>query len=85
MTYQYEMTEEEEAEADRRRIERDEEREILEKIAERGFSVDEGNLIGGPFIPDGRIRIVDSECSEKASGKTLKDAYEDLCFIHGKG
>ena len=34
--------------------------EINEKIAElreRGFEIDEGNLIDGPWIPDGTIRI----------------------------
>ncbi len=81
MTYTYEMTEEEQAEADRRRIERDREREIEEKVAEMGLAIDNGATIGGPFIPDGTTRIYDPETySMKACGKTLESAFEDLTF-----
>jgi hypothetical protein len=29
----------------------------ITELHERGLDIDEGNLIGGPFIPDGMVRI----------------------------
>lgn len=29
----------------------------IRELKARGFNIDEGNLIDGPFIPDGMVRI----------------------------
>ena len=52
--------------------------DIRAAIKGRGYEVDEGILIDGPFIPDGTVRIHDPETSSiKGSGDTLREAYED--------
>jgi len=42
-----------------------------------GLVIDEGNLISGPFIPDGTVRIYDPETvSVWGEGDSLKEALE---------
>lgn len=46
------------------------EREFRDLLAERGLELDEGNLIQGPFIPDGMWRVYDPETRDvKAQGR----------------
>lgn len=54
------------------------EREIEEALAAEGITVDHGNLIGGPFIPDGTVRILDWYSNVVGEGRTLAEAVEAL-------
>ena len=55
--------------------------EDLEKLSEHGLLVDEGNLIQGPFIPDGRVRIYrESDHSVVAEGRTYEEAVANLPY-----
>jgi hypothetical protein len=51
----------------------------LQGLLERaGFAVDHGDLIAGPFIPDGTVRVYDPETSRiLGRGDTLAEAYEE--------
>jgi hypothetical protein len=52
--------------------------ELLAIVHAQGFVVDEGNLISGPFIPDGRVRIYDPETNDVlAQGRTIEEALAD--------
>lgn len=60
------------------------EREIRFEVSERGLAIDDGNVIGGPFIPDGIVRIYDRSTYYVAgSGHDLRSAYENLLFNEG--
>lgn len=52
-------------------------RELEEALAAEGLTVDHGNLIGGPFIPDGTVRICDewgpSSPREGSLGSEFRD------------
>lgn len=37
------------------------ESEFRERLAQMGLELDEGNVIGGPFIPDGTYRVYDPD------------------------
>jgi hypothetical protein len=51
-------------------------REILERA---GLAVDEGDLISGPFIPDGTTRIYDPDSNRVlGAGDTLAAAFADV-------
>lgn len=52
---------------------------ILEILSERGWSVDFGDLIDGPFIPDGMVRICDAEGCLQTEGASLQEAYFRVC------
>lgn len=52
------------------------EAEILQELTCRGLQVDEGNVIGGPFIPDGVVRIYD-DSGVRGEGRTLEEAYNN--------
>jgi len=52
--------------------------EIMSVLTERELKVDEGNLIDGPFIPDGTVRIYEGWSNVLGSGETLADAFSDL-------
>ena len=55
------------------------EREFQAALAEHGFAVDEGNAIGGPFIPDGRYRIYRQETHEMlCDSKTYAGLIEEF-------
>lgn len=57
----------------------DDEAEILELLEQAELAVDYGNLISGPFIPDGTVRIYRPETiSVLGRGATLVEAVEDL-------
>lgn len=44
-----------------------------------GFDVDLGNVIGGPFIPDGTVRIYETASNNViAQGPSLEEAYASL-------
>lgn len=59
-------------------IERDEVG-LLKLLEEAELAVDHGNLISGPFIPDGTVRIYRPETlSILGRGATLVEAVEDL-------
>lgn len=59
------------------------EEDMLRELEERGLELDEGNLIGGYFIPDGTKRICEKGTSNViAEGKTLRDAFEWLPTPH---
>lgn len=51
---------------------------IREELEGRGFVLDEGCLIDGPFIPDGTVRIyaTDDPFHVVAQGETVAEAYE---------
>lgn len=50
---------------------------LMALIERAGLAVDEGNLIAGPFIPDGTVRIYDPDTLDvRGEGATLADAYE---------
>ena len=52
--------------------------ELEDRVGPR-FSVDPGWVIGGPFIPDGRVRIYDEETlSVVAEGEGWDEAWEDF-------
>lgn len=52
--------------------------EIQERLSAEGFLIDEGNLIGGPFIPDGRCRIYNpTSMYILAEGRTLEEAIRE--------
>jgi hypothetical protein len=62
-------------------VEEDEIRQVLEA---QGLVVDDGNLISGPFIPDGRVRIHSpGSVSILGDGSTLAEAYADFCLHKG--
>jgi hypothetical protein len=54
--------------------------DVRRELDERGLVLDEGNLISGPFIPDGTVRIYhpDDPCLVLGEGATIKEAFEDL-------
>ena len=52
--------------------------EILELLESRGLLIDDGCVIGGPFIPDGRYRIYDEDYTILGEGSSLRKAYEEL-------
>jgi hypothetical protein len=57
------------------------ESEIREEIDSWGLAIDEGNLIGGPFISDGKVRIYDPDTSSvKGEGVNIEEAWEDYEF-----
>lgn len=48
-------------------------------LAEHGLALDAGNVIGGPFIPDGIYRIYrPGDLGIVGSGSTLEAAIDDL-------
>jgi len=52
--------------------------EIKERLEAEGYVIDEGNLIAGPFIPDGRCRIYDPTSMHiVAEGRTVEKALLD--------
>ncbi len=52
--------------------------EILSAAHALELEVDEGATIGGPFIPDGIVRVYDPATSTVlGSGKTLQEAWDD--------
>lgn len=57
---------------------------LEEHLIERGYTVDHGDLIGGPFIPDGTVRIYrDGNPSDLAGeGRTLKEAARNILPEH---
>ena len=56
------------------------EQEILDICFDRGWTVDFGDLISGPYIPDGTVRIYedDNPYNIVAEGATLQDAVSGL-------
>ena len=50
--------------------------ELEEQLVALGYTVDHGNLIDGPFIPDGTVRIYrgDDPWDIAGQGATLEDA-----------
>lgn len=54
------------------------ERGVEEALAGIGLTVDRGDLIDGPFIPDGTVRICDRGASVLAEGRTLEEAVGNL-------
>lgn len=57
---------------------------LEEQLAAQGLTVDEGNLIDGPFIPDGRVRVYrgDDPWDIVGEGDTLGEATSliDMSF-----
>lgn len=57
------------------------EKEFRSLLEERGFELDEGNLIAGPFIPDGRWRVYRTDDHLViAEGCDLADVMENFNF-----
>lgn len=61
------------------------ERELESALEEHGLAVDEGNVIGGPFIPDGRYRLYSCEthdviCESRTREGLIEDFESWLCF-----
>lgn len=54
------------------------ERRTEEALEAEGLIIDRGDLIWGPFIPDGIIRILDGAGSVVGQGRTLEEAVGDL-------
>ena len=54
------------------------EEDIIEELTRRNLEVDDGSVIGGPFIPDGWVRIYDpNSCyAILGEGYTLEEAYK---------
>lgn len=53
--------------------------EIIQHLADLGCAVDEGMTIGGPFIPDGRVRVFREDSLDLlAEGASLQEAFEDF-------
>lgn len=52
----------------------------LQEILERaGLAVDHGDLISGPFIPDGTVRVYDPDTDRVlGSGDTLAAAFAEV-------
>lgn len=56
----------------------DEIREREAEVTNTGLEIDEGNLIAGPFIPDGNVRIYDPETlTVVAEGSNVEEALRD--------
>ena len=50
-----------------------------EEVEALGLVIDEGNLIAGPFIPDGRTRIYEPETyNVRGEGQTLEEALASM-------
>lgn len=61
----------------RRELERDRDFEAL--VEGLGFVLDHGNLISGPFIPDGHVRIYRPETIRVvAEGRTVAEAAAEF-------
>lgn len=55
--------------------------EIVDSLDKVGLNVDFGNASGGPFFPDGLVRIYHSELLWVVSfGPTLQDAYDNYRY-----
>jgi hypothetical protein len=53
--------------------------DMMAVLAAHDLEVDEGCLIGGPFIPDGRVRIYrPDDLRVMGEGKTFEEAFEAL-------
>ena len=58
------------------------EEEMLKDLDKRDYGVDEGNVIGGPFIPDGRVRIYHRLTNHvESEGATLEEAYSEMAGL----
>jgi hypothetical protein len=59
--------------------------EIRRALEDLGLEVDEGNRVGGPFIPDGTTRIYDEDTLDVlAEGPDLQEAYKTYAMQHGE-
>jgi hypothetical protein len=55
--------------------------EIVDTLDKMGLGVDFGVGVGGPFIPDGIVRIYHSETLWVVSfGDTLQEAYDNYVY-----
>lgn len=54
--------------------------ELEEQLVALGYTVDHGDLIAGPFIPDGTVRVYrgDDPWDVAGEGATLEDAASFL-------
>lgn len=53
--------------------------DILDALQEKELEVDHGNLIAGPFISDGRVRIYCPETHDvRGEGDTLQEAFDNV-------
>jgi len=57
--------------------------ELEEQLVALGYTVDHGNLIDGPFIPDGTVRIYrdDDPWDIVGQGDTLEDAASSVADL----
>jgi hypothetical protein len=62
-------------------------KEIREECARLGLRLDEGDLIGGPFIPDGHYRIhpINDPYTVLGHGYSPQEAWDDLPFRIQRG
>lgn len=57
--------------------------ELEEQLAALGYTVDHGDLIAGPFIPDGAVRIYrgDDPYDIVGEGDTLEEAASSVADL----
>lgn len=60
------------------------EEQLRESIERQGFAIDEGNVIGGPFTPDGTVRIYEAASGiVHGEGSTLAEAASNAMCAAG--